>query len=76
MMPDCPCGHVFICRYGWLWRVWCWALDVCPSCEQTTPYHVKKCEIIFENDCEHGFSRQTGGHHLDCPVCWEEKKNG
>lgn len=25
--------------------------------------------IIEGGDCEHGFSRHTGGHPKDCPVC-------
>jgi hypothetical protein len=23
--------------------VWCWALDICPRCEQTSPYHKMTC---------------------------------
>lgn len=42
-MIDCPCDGVLICRYGWAWRAWCWALDICAECEQTFPYHMRTC---------------------------------
>lgn len=24
-------------------RICCWALDICPECEQTTPWHAPSC---------------------------------
>jgi hypothetical protein len=26
-------------------------------------------------DCHHGFTKQTGGHYNDCPVCYQEEYN-